>query len=168
MSVEIKNATTNDSEILSKIHALSWKTAYKGIIPQEYLDELKEDYWENAFQNWIANNMLTVKLLYENELPIGCIAYGKARDEKFSYWGEIISIYILPDFWRKGYGQKLLETALNDMKNKGFQNCYLWVLRDNIRAREFYEKYGFYSNHDEYEFEIKNKLLTDVRYVLAL
>lgn len=166
MSIKIKDAVTDDVEIISKIHALSWKEAYKGIIPQEYLDELKEDFWVDAFQNWISKNIFTVQLLYENETPVGCIAYGKARDEEFSDWGEIISIYILPDYWRKGYGQKLLETALIDMKNVGYRNCYLWVLRENYSAREFYGKYGFYCNDDEYKFEINNKPLTDIRYVL--
>ncbi len=167
MSVKIKNATINDLEIISKIHALSWKTAYKGIIPKEYLDELKDDFWVNAFQNWISNSIFTVKLLYENEIPVGCIAYGKARDENFLDWGEIVSIYILPDFWRKGYGHKLLETALKDMRNRGYQNCYLWVLRENHSAKKIYEKYGFYCNNDEYKFEINNQSLTDERYILA-
>lgn len=54
------------------------------------------------------------------------------------------------------------------MKSKGYRNCYLWVLRDNYSAREFYEKYGFYCNNDEYKFELNNKPLKDVRYVLKL
>jgi hypothetical protein len=58
MSVKIIKASTKDSEIISKLHALSWKTAYKGIVPQEYLDELKYDFWVDAFQNWISNNIL--------------------------------------------------------------------------------------------------------------
>lgn len=54
------------------------------------------------------------------------------------------------------------------MKSKGYWNCYLWVLRDNYSARGFYEKYGFYYNNDEYKFELNNKPLKDVRYVLKL
>ncbi|WP_017754026.1 GNAT family N-acetyltransferase [Calidifontibacillus oryziterrae] len=168
MSVKIKKATTKDSESISKIHALSWKTAYKGIVPQQYLDELKDDFWVNAFDNWISNNIVTAQLIYEDELPVGCIAFGKARDEKFSEWGEIISIYVHPDFCRRGYGQQLLHTALRDMKTKGFRNCYLWVLKENDNAINFYKKNGFTCNHDEYTFEINNEPLTDVRYVLSL
>jgi ribosomal protein S18 acetylase RimI-like enzyme len=142
MSVKIIKASTKDSEIISKLHALSWKTAYKGIVPQEYLDEIKYDFWVDAFQNWISNNILTVQLLYRNETPVGCIAYGKARDENFLEWGEIVSIYIHPDYWRRGYGHKLLETAILDMKKRGYQNCYLWVLRENHSAQKFYPEIG--------------------------
>nr|WP_238442437.1 GNAT family N-acetyltransferase [Desulfofalx alkaliphila] len=55
---------------------------------------------------------------------------------KFLDWREIVSIYILPDYWRKGYGHRLLKTALTDMKSKGYKNCYLWVLWDNHGARK--------------------------------
>lgn len=39
MDVRIRKATLKDVGIISKIHALSWKAAYKGIIPQKYLEE---------------------------------------------------------------------------------------------------------------------------------
>ncbi|MFA6940251.1 MAG: GNAT family N-acetyltransferase [Clostridiaceae bacterium] len=75
------------------------------------------------------NNILTAQIIYENEMPVGCAAYGKARDANFAKWGEIVSIYLLPDYFRKGYGQKLLRSAITDLKEKGYGNCYLWVLK---------------------------------------
>lgn len=107
MSVNIRKATMTDLEVISCIHASSWKVAYKGIVPQRYLDELKYDFWVDAFQNWISNNLVTAQLIYENEIPVGCIAYGKSRDEKFPEWGEIVSIYVLPEHCSKGYGSKI-------------------------------------------------------------
>lgn len=168
MRIEIKDATLPDAETISNIHALSWKVAYQGIVPQRYLDELQNDFWVLSFQKWIKNNILKVKQIYENSIPIGCISYGKSRDEKLPDWGEIVSIYIHPDYCRKGYGQKLLEVALTDIKNDGFQNCYLWVLKENSNARHFYEKNGFRFNQDVYDLEIMGKQLTDVRYVIDL
>lgn len=168
MSVKIRQATARDAEVISNIHASSWKTAYKDIVSQRYLNELKYDFWVSAFQNWISNNILTAQLIYEDELPVGCTAYGKSRDVKFSKWGEIVSIYVLPDYFRKGYGQKLLEKALTDMKTMGYQSCYLWVLKENLNARKFYEKNGFWCNNDECTCEIMQKQLIEVRYILML
>ena len=168
MDVSIRKATLNDANTISNIYALSWKSAYKGIIPQKYLDELKSDFWVPTFENWIKDNIITAQLIYENELPVGCIAYSKSRDDKFADWGEIVSIYLLPDYFRKGYGQKLLQAAIVDMKIKGYKNCYLWVLKENISAREFYESNGFICNNDECTCKIMQKQLVDVRYILAL
>lgn len=167
MDVKIRKATLEDVEDISNIYALSWKSAYKGIVPQKYLDELKCDFWVSSFQNWINNSIFTTQLIFENDMPIGCIAYGNARDDKFANWGEIVSIYLLPDYFRKGYGQKLLKTALIDMKTNGYKNCYLWVLKENSSARYFYESNGFICNNDECTCEIMKKQLVDVRYILT-
>lgn len=167
MDIQIRKATLEDVKNISNIHALSWKSDYKDIVPQKYLDELRCDFWVQPFKNWIENNKLTVQLIYENELPVGCVAYGNARDDKFIHWGEIVSIYLLPRYCKKGYGKKLLKTALIDMKANGYENCYLWVLKENNNARNFYEANGFICNNDECYCEIMQKQLIDIRYVLT-
>ena len=68
MKVKIRQATVRDTKIISNIHASSWKIAYKDIVPQRYLDELKYDFGVPAFQNWINNNILTAQLIYDNEI----------------------------------------------------------------------------------------------------
>ena len=168
MKINIENAKVKDAQTISNIHALSWKFAYKNIVPQKYLDELQSDFWTGHFTSWISNNTLRAKILYTDNTPVGCIAYGKSRDESLPKWGEIVSVYVHPEHLRKGYGQRLLHTALIDMKKYDYLNCYLWVLELNENARYFYELSGFKRNNDKYNFEIMNKPLTDVRYILDL
>jgi len=63
MSVKTRMATIIDAEIISNIHASSWKVAYKGIVPQRYLDELRDDFWVQAFRSWLSNDILTTHLI---------------------------------------------------------------------------------------------------------
>jgi len=165
--MEIRKATPNDVKDISRIHALSWKSAYKGIVPQAYLDELKEDFWVSAFEAWIKDNVLTAQLIVEDGSSVGCVAYGKSRDKCLPDWGEIVSIYLLPEYFSKGYGNKLLESALSDLKQSDYQSVYLWVLKENQRARHFYEKNKFQCNKDECVCEIMGKQLTDIRYIYS-
>lgn len=166
--MEIRKATIDEVRDISRIHALSWKAAYKGIIPQIYLDELKEDFWLPAFTTWINDNLLTAQIMGEKDNLVGCVAYGKARDKSLLNWGEIVSIYLLPEYFGKGYGNKLLETSLLDLKQSGYQNIYLWVLKQNQRARHFYEKNKWRCNeNDECICEIAGKQLTEIRYVYS-
>ncbi|AOY77850.1 GNAT family N-acetyltransferase [Clostridium formicaceticum] len=165
--MEIRKATIDDVKDISRIYALSWKFAYKGIIPQAYLDELKEDHWESAFIDWIKDDVLTAQIIFENSKPIGCVAYGKSRDKSLPDCGEIVSLYLLPKYFGKGYGNKLLDSALSDLKESGYESIYLWVLKDNGRARRFYEKKGMQCNNDEYVLEIMGEHLIDVRYVYS-
>jgi RimJ/RimL family protein N-acetyltransferase len=164
--MEIRKATQNDICDISKIHALSWKAAYKGLVPQQFLDELNEDYWVETFTKSFSKNLLTVQLVTDGEYPIGCISYGKSRDSNLPEWGEIISFYFLPQYWGKGHAKLLLDTAMADLL-KSYRNVFLWVLKENIRARKFYEKNHFRCNDDEGKFEIMGDKLTDVRYIFS-
>jgi RimJ/RimL family protein N-acetyltransferase len=164
--MEIKKATKRDIRDISWIHAASWKSAYVGLIPQQFLDELKEDRWVATFTKSLSWKLLTVQLAYDRDQPVGCISYGRSRDESLPDWGEIVSFYLLPQYWGKGFAKALLETALTDLR-KSYRNVFLWVLKDNARARKFYEKNRFRCNDDEGSFEIMGKDLVDVRYVYS-
>lgn len=168
MNLTIRKATLDDVKTISKIYALSWKATYKDSVPQSFLDNLSLNNWVSSFQNWFSNHILTAQLICENGTPIGCAAYGNARDDKFSHWGEIVSIYLHPDYFGKGYGTKLMKAVLSDMKKLGYESCYLWVLKENSNARHFYEANGFVCNNDECTYKIMKKELTDVRYLLSV
>lgn len=79
--------------------------------------------------------------------------------------GEIVSIYFLPQYIRKGLGTLLTQAALAELKKMGYQSCCLWVLEENERARRFYEKMGFVPDGAYMEQEIGGKVLREVRYV---
>ena len=161
----IKKATLKDVPLISKIHALSWKIAYREILPDSYLNNLKEDFWEPAFNKWIEEGTITVHLLYIGKQIAGCVSYGKSRDELHPTWGEIVSLYLLPEYFGKGYGKYLLRTALKELKEIGCSTTYLWVLKENKRARYFYEKNAFRETPDHCLVEIEEKEFTDIRYV---
>lgn len=168
VDMEIRKATIEDVKDISRIHALSWKSAYKGIIPQVYLDELKEDFWVPAFETWIKDNVLTAQLIIKEGSPVGCVAYGKARDKSLKDWGEIVSIYLLHEYFGRGLGNLLLESALLDLKQSGHINVYLWVLKKNQRGRRFYEKHKWQCSKDECVVEIAGKKLIELRYNYSL
>ena len=168
MSLLIRNATLQDCAEISEIYALSRKYAYKGIVPQKYLDELKFDFLVPYFQTWISENSLKASILYVDNIPVGCVTYRNSRDEHLSDWGEIPSIYLHPDYYHKGYGEKLLTYALDKLRIDGYVKCYLWVLSENANAIKFYEKNGFVFNGDTCVCNIMGEDLTDLRYVCSL
>ena len=58
-------------------------------------------------------------------------------------YGEIISIYLLPEAMHKGYGYQLMQSLIAELHDMGYQKVYLWVLEENKTARRFYERFGF-------------------------
>ena len=54
---------------------------------------------------------------------------------------------------------------IKKLKQYGFKNMCLWVLKDNIRARKFYQKNGFIISGDEREIEIAGCNIREVEYI---
>lgn len=163
--MDTRKATVDDVHNISRIYALSWKTAYVGMVPQDFLDAIDDERWVQKFSKDIGDGTLCALMIYGGETPVGCAAFGASRDEKMPGWGEIVSIYLHPDYFGQGYGEALLRETVAALRAQGYERVYLWVLRDNARARRFYEKHGFVSSGEESTLEIMGETLVDVRYV---
>lgn len=162
MNIVIRKINSSDSrEEISSVYELNWKFAYKGIIPQDYLDSVPSGQWCGALDN---PDRYTLVML-DGDTIIGTSSYCKSRFEDYKAWGEIISIYFLPEYMGKGYGRCLLEQAVEALKAMGFKRIFLWVLEDNHRARHFYEKYGFENSGKYIENVIGGKQLRELQYV---
>ena len=154
-------ASSDDRTAISRVYEESWKYAYRGIIPQKFLDALPESRWADKIDTPGWNMMVCI----ENGEYIGTSSFGKSRFENYPDAGEVISIYLLPDYMGKGYGSKLMDAVINELRKQGFIEVFLWVLEENKRARQFYEKYGFESTNEYLEDNIGGKELREVRYV---
>lgn len=120
--MEIRYITNSDDRLaISKIYEESWKYAYKGIIPQEYLNSIPEGRWSKNFD---IPGWKTLVCIVDGKY-IGTSSFCKSRFEQFPDCGEIISIYFLPEYMGKGYGKKLLETSILELKKLGFDELFL-------------------------------------------
>ena len=143
--MSIRNATLEDVKDIATIHVNSWQVAYKSLIPQSYLDNLsiakREQTWSNILTN--SNTHTIIKEI--NGAVVGFANFGHTRDEdkNSTVTGEITSIYLNPEHWRKGLGTALIEFILSELKNRGFTEVTLWVLDSNQTACNFYQKIGF-------------------------
>ena len=97
---------------------------------------------------------------------IGTASFGRARIDNCSDSGEIISIYLLPEYIGNGYGIKIMDSVINELRIHEYKEVILYVLEENTRARKFYERYGFELCNDDKEVIIGGKKLTAVRYAI--
>lgn len=156
---KIREAFQSDCAGIGKVYCDSWKTAYQTMLPQTYLDSLTV---ENCTPDkLLANNIVLAK----QERVLGICHFSEARNRNEKEWGEIVAIYLLPEIWRRGQGCELLRYSLGKMKKNGFKHICLWVLKDNVRARKFYEKNGFQISGNEREIEIAECRVSEVEYI---
>lgn len=62
--------------------------------------------------------------------------------------GEIYAIYLLQECQGQGLGRRLMKTAMEDMRARGWKTAYVWVLRDNPSSA-FYERLGGQPHREE-------------------
>ena len=163
-NMQISKLTKELASVASRIYAKSWKTAYKNIIPQRYLDDLSPEHWTSFLENSPFQNYI----LEDNGVFVATSSIVKARDYKYDGYGEIVSIYVLPEYFGKGYGTFLFNYMTDKLQLMGCRRMCLWVLEDNYNARRFYEKMGFVANGDKKQCRIGGKEFTEICYVYGI
>jgi GNAT superfamily N-acetyltransferase len=127
--------------MIATIHVDAWRVAYRGIIPDEFLDSLSIDRRESTWREILLTANETVWVAQESETIVGWISAAASRDaDAGASTGEIWAVYVAPGHWGKGVGRSLCESAERHLWLRGFIEVTLWVLRDNERAVKFYNQ----------------------------
>lgn len=161
-----RDASAEDAGLISHIYSTSWRKTYRGLIAEDYLRRLPDDYWVPSLRSWLSSGQLYGLIALEDGRPVGCAIYGRGRDEGYEDWGEIVSLYILPECMRRGIGGMLLQETLRLLKEEGYPRCYLWAIDGNQMADGFYRKNGFNRTGERIPYRIGGEDVADVRYTL--
>lgn len=166
----IRNRVREDSYGIARVYVRSWQYAYRGLLPDAYLDTLKEsDLAERFLKNMDHENSSKSVVMIVEDSIVGVCSFGPARDDDLpAFTGEIISCYLLPEYIGLGLGSVLIGHALNELVTMGFSQCALWVLTDNRRAQKAYERLGFARDGTTKMLVIGGVTLEDTRYLRTL
>ncbi len=149
---------------VSHIYEESWKFAYKDIIPKSYLESIPSGQWAAHLDQDGMNTLV----MAEHGKLIGTSSYCASRFPDFPGFGEIVSIYFLPEYMGRGYGKMLLNAVIAELADLGYHDIFLWVLEENIRARRFYEKEGFVFGNQFLDDNIGGKSVREIQYCYHL
>jgi GNAT superfamily N-acetyltransferase len=142
--MRIRNARPEDAPAIGRIHVDSWRTSYKGIVPDDYLASLSyqrhENNWRQILSQFSHRNFIVVAENEQDELA-GFASSGAKREGPQAYAGEVYAIYILQPYQKQGIGRKLLAASAQRLIENEMASMLLWVLADNP-ARGFYEHLG--------------------------
>lgn len=168
--MEIRYAQPDDIPGMALVYVKTWQAAYQGMIAQNFLDQLSPSRWEESYQKSLGKEgRPKAAVLLEGGQVIGVSSFNKTRDEDLGErYGEIISLYVLPEYWRMGLGSQMLCWVTRELKNMGFSHCMLWTLEDNVRAQRAYERFGFQKDGQAKGFEIGGGEVTEIRYQMKL
>ena len=141
----IRPTTPQDAEAVERLRIAGWQAAYRGIIPDAYLDSLPLDVPRRRRQLETLPEEFRNDVAIADGCIVGWISAGPCRDpdRPGPRQGEVFACYVHPDRWRTGTGSLLMEHALALLAQDGRDDVTLWVLEANERARRFYAGFGF-------------------------
>lgn len=149
----IRQANEADAPGIARVRVDTWRSAYKGIISDDYLHSLSYAESARQFQTflecgpdeyviWVAED--------SNGEIAGFVCGGPERRTPESEYGEIYALYVRDAFQGQGIGRRLVAACAAILLESGKTALMLWVLADNPH-RTFYEALqGEVSGHDVY------------------
>jgi ribosomal protein S18 acetylase RimI-like enzyme len=169
----IRAARVTDASQIAVVHVRSWQGAYRGLLPQAYLDGLdpaqRVGRWERSLAE-AEDRRNGVLVADASGTLLGFVGYSPSRDRDAdpARVGEIEAIYLLPNAWGKGVGRLLMDAALGRLAEARFDRVTLWVLDSNVRARRFYEAGGWLADGARKIEDSRGFPVAQVRYKRSL
>lgn len=170
----VRPATPADSGAIGLVHVRSWQSAYRGKIPQDYLDGLdparRAQVWRSVLEQARPSRGGVLVAVAEGGGIAGFASFGPSRDSDTDprVTGEVFAIYTVPDAWGTGTGRALMGSAVAELARLGYANAVLWVLDGNDRARRFYALAGWAEDGARKTDGSRGFDITEVRYRTAL
>ncbi|MFG2180739.1 GNAT family N-acetyltransferase [Streptomyces abikoensis] len=175
--VTIRTMTAADADEVAEIRVRGWRTAYAGIVPRGYLDAMDPVANAATHRERLASGSepaadgAAVDAVAEAAgAVVGWASFGYCRDaDRPPGTGELYALYVRPDLIGTGVGRALWIAALEGLRGlTGHEGAraVLWVVKDNARARRFYERAGCRPDGAERSAEYAGTAVPEVRYVL--
>ncbi|WP_432140725.1 N-acetyltransferase family protein [Streptomyces sp. bgisy084] len=173
--------TEADIDAVSAVRVHGWQTAYRGLMPQAYLDAMSVAEDAERRRSWFARRSPEVSDLVaeRNGEVVGWACVGPARDPDIAPGaaelpaprpaaGELLALYVTPTLIGTGIGRTLLTAGITRARSHGFHTLYLWVVRGNTRAQRFYERAGFTPDGAEESSDVGGSSVPELRYRRSL
>jgi ribosomal protein S18 acetylase RimI-like enzyme len=141
----IRPANPSDAKSIAEVNVASWRSAYRGLLPDSVLENLSIEAKAARFGARIVEPTSQVLVLEQKGDIIGFVAFGASRDADADSKrvGEIYAVYLAPKNWRKGHGSALVDAAMVSLQDAGCTEVTLWALHNNEPAKKFYQAVGF-------------------------
>jgi GNAT superfamily N-acetyltransferase len=166
--VVIRSASVADAAQIAAVMRASWRAAYAGIIAPEIMDRVtapdggarvRQSFRTRPWQKTVVAVAAQPEPLRHPDATAGIVGYaffGPEQDVLGAPWphplstagergrvAELYALYVHPAWWSTGTGRDLMDRVLEASCAARYLSVRLWVLRDNSRARRFYERAGF-------------------------
>jgi GNAT superfamily N-acetyltransferase len=163
--LSVRTATPEDAAGVADVHVRAWQTAYRGLLPDEYLDGLRaaDRMVRYRFDVTEPDQPATI-VAVDDGVICGFATTGPAQDGAVPNAGLVHALYVEPALWGRGVGRLLMAEARTRLQRQGFLEGLLWVLVGNDRAQRFYRADGWLPDGSRRDQEVWGIIVDEMRY----
>jgi ribosomal protein S18 acetylase RimI-like enzyme len=138
----VRPAELDDSAAIARVHVATWRTAYRGMLPDDFLASLDEAGYSERWKRTLREGPGRVYVAEDGADVVGFASGGRERAGEDGYSGELYAIYVMREAQGRGHGRRLVQAVVGGLREMKLNDMIVWVLRDNRPARAFYERLG--------------------------
>ena len=142
MSVSIRDAVPEDAPAIAHVHVEGWRSTYRGLFPDDFLDGLDEAaraaYWRGTLPTKDGRHTLVA---LDDAAVVGFASGGPDRGSH-GFEAEVYAIYLLSNARRRGTGRRLMARMFGRFAEDRRRSAHLWVHEGNVAGEAFYAKLG--------------------------
>ncbi len=174
----VRPAAIADARRMATINVRSWRSTYRGMLPDGLLDSLDAKSLTEDFVHALANRRPRRAILVAEggrgpiHRVVAYAALGPALEDSSAgidgpadEVARLQMIYVDPRWVGRGFGHALHEALLEVAQTLNFRKVVLWVLPENAAARAFYESHGWTCEGTERTEQLDGYPVPEIRYV---
>lgn len=138
----VRPAEVDDARAIAQVHVAAWRSTYRGLLPDDFLGSLEEAGYEERWKRTLRESADRVYVAEDRDTVVGFASGGRERAGETGYAGELYAIYVVLEAQGRGHGRRLVRAVAGGLAEMSLADMIVWVLRDNRKARDFYERLG--------------------------
>lgn len=144
MPATLRPMTGADADNVAALHAISWRSAYRGMLPDAYLDNGLDAERQAVWRERLLSPATAPAMGLVAEDAAGqLIGFTYVWLHHDPVWGTFIdNLHVHPDRKGGGIGRQLLQAVARTLGPAHTQPLFLWVLDANEPAKRFYARMG--------------------------
>lgn len=143
MNYIIRKKERKDCADVAHVVTVAWNETYRGIVPDEFLANLytnEEERAKNSYNNFNEKENHQYVLEVDDKV-VGFVNVGSSDETDYENCGEIHAVYIINGYKGHGYGKKLIDAGIQELKSMNFDKMVIGCL-DGNPSNEFYKHLG--------------------------
>ena len=137
----VRIARPSDAPAVGLVQAAVWRAAYAHVLPQEVVARFDGPSFARVWRDSLANPPSPHHVLLvacAGDQIVGFAAVGPSVDpDATETSGEVLVLGVHPDARRGGHGSRLLNAAVDTLRDQGFRSISTWLLAGEEDSRAF-------------------------------